>query len=124
MRQFIEHVCMRVCGGCRGRVLPATSTLAAAGVGEGDVITVVRIELVAEGWKVSVTLKYIEKLTAVVLHGCCSAPSGPLLLWVWRYCPSGLVMPACLVNTRHCPCALISQSCVNSCWGRTPGGWM
>lgn len=37
----------------RGRLLDPHGTLAAAGVGDGDVVTVVRIELVAEGWKVS-----------------------------------------------------------------------
>eukprot|EP00878_Enallax_costatus_P019704 GHUV01020796.1.p1 GENE.GHUV01020796.1~~GHUV01020796.1.p1 ORF type:complete len:131 (+),score=40.29 GHUV01020796.1:259-651(+) len=37
---------------CRGRVLRSDDTLAAAGIAEGDVVTVVRIELIAEGWKI------------------------------------------------------------------------
>jgi hypothetical protein len=36
----------------RGRLLAPDATLSDAGVGDGDVVTVVRIELVAEGWKV------------------------------------------------------------------------
>ncbi len=38
---------------CRGRALAPDATLAQAGLSEGDVVTVVRVELVAEGWKVS-----------------------------------------------------------------------
>lgn len=38
---------------CRGRLLAPDATLADAGVGEGDVVTVVRIELLAEGWKIT-----------------------------------------------------------------------
>lgn len=52
----------------RGRVLPADSTLAAAGVGEDDVITVVRIELMAEGWKVRAPLLLLHRRIAMLMH--------------------------------------------------------
>eukprot|EP00879_Flechtneria_rotunda_P002667 GHRR01002872.1.p1 GENE.GHRR01002872.1~~GHRR01002872.1.p1 ORF type:complete len:164 (+),score=41.56 GHRR01002872.1:298-789(+) len=37
---------------CKGRLLNPESSLAAAGIHEGDTITVVRVELVAEGWQI------------------------------------------------------------------------
>jgi hypothetical protein len=55
MLPVLDFVCL--CGCCyrdsRGRLLAPDATLSDAGVGDGDVVTVVRIELVAEGWKVS-----------------------------------------------------------------------
>jgi hypothetical protein len=39
---------------CKGRELQPSHTLAQAGLADGAVVTVVRVELVAEGWKVGV----------------------------------------------------------------------
>eukprot|EP00882_Tetradesmus_deserticola_P015533 GHRQ01016552.1.p1 GENE.GHRQ01016552.1~~GHRQ01016552.1.p1 ORF type:complete len:130 (+),score=42.85 GHRQ01016552.1:225-614(+) len=43
---------------CRGRLLAPDATLTDAGVADGDVVTVVRIELVAEGWKIKDELAF------------------------------------------------------------------
>jgi hypothetical protein len=38
---------------CKGRVLKPSDTLTQCGLVDGATVTVVRIELIAEGWKVS-----------------------------------------------------------------------
>ncbi|KAF6264957.1 hypothetical protein COO60DRAFT_1634011 [Scenedesmus sp. NREL 46B-D3] len=43
---------------CRGWLLAPDATLTDAGVADGDVVTVVRIELVAEGWKIKDELAF------------------------------------------------------------------